>query len=525
MKKAKKETAAPRDSGRLEDALELLSLEESFERFDKLVNLFQEMQKNILFQMGRFNNLKHEKQLGTLDEQFLHIQENQIKHSMLLSLDEFKKVLPQYIDLSQPELLLRGTKEQETLALEVMKTRLRGHYKVENLMKDGNSALVFKLSDIFTGRKAVAKVLKVPKLNEDIQEEIGKVAGLKHRNLIKLYSEWLNSFPFYVICEYVDGAVLSELISEGHPRPQAQAVEWLCELCDVLQYLNQKEVIHSGIRPSKIFIDYEFHPMLSPFDIIRSSNDNRTLGKFREECQYFSPELMSKEMDLLTRREMKASDQFALGLVAYKMLTGYDLFSGDSIQQVIKSRIDYFQHSAVREEKLSRLPSPAWIELVANALQEKPENRYPDLHILYDKMQEIKAEIRKKQGIVVHCYEQCLKTNASLIDEFYRLLFAKMPALEAHFKGVDIARQRYMFHMTIELLLEPGKPSPALYARLSDPTHRQFTNEQYTLFLDTFVETVQKLHQEYGFTWGKPQKNACSAMRNQAMDLIRSITG
>lgn len=523
MKKDKKATETPRDTGRIEDALELMPLEEGFSRFEKLVKLFQDMQKNVLLQMGRFNTLKHENQLGTLDNQYRQMQENQIRHSFLLSLDEFKKELPLHIDISQPELLLRGTKEQETLALDVMKTRLRGHYKVEMLMKDGNSALVFKLSDIFTGRKAVAKVLKVPKLSEDIQQEIGKVAGLKHRNLIKLYSEWLNSFPFYVICEYVDGAVLSELIAEGQPRSESQAVEWLCELCDVLQYLNQKEVIHSVIRPSKIFIDYEFHPMLSPFDIIRASNDDRTLGKFREECQYFSPELMEKEMDQLKPREMKASDQFALGLIAYKMLTGYDLFAGTSIQQVIKSRIDFFQSKENRDQLFARLPSPAWVELVSTALQEHPEKRYPDLHILYDKLLDIKADLKKKQGVVAHCYEQCLKTNAQLVNEFYSNLFVRAPELEVHFKKADIARQRYMFHMTIGLLLEPGKQSAALSARLSDPTHRKFSEKQYELFLDTFIETIRKLHLEYGFTWGKIQKEAWNTVRNQALDLIRSI--
>ncbi len=157
---AKLETTDHQDPStlRMEDALKKCALENGFERFDDLVKMFQSMQTNVLHQMGRLNTLKQEKDLGKIDEKIAVIEENQIRHAFLSELDAFKSVLPMYLDLSRPEILLRGTDNQINIIQDVMATRLRGHYEVEALIREGNSALVFKLNDIFTKRKAVAKV-------------------------------------------------------------------------------------------------------------------------------------------------------------------------------------------------------------------------------------------------------------------------------------------------------------------------------------------------------------------------------
>lgn len=525
---AKPENDRPLDphAMRIEDALKTGSLENGFERFDDLVKMFQAMQTNVLHQMGRLNRLKQEERLGKLEEKIATIEENQIRHGLLGELDAFKSSLPLYLDMSRPEILLRGTDNQMDIITEVMEARLRGHYEVEDLIREGNSAVVFKLSDIFTKRKAVAKVLKMPVLTPEIRDEVGKVSELKHRNLIKLYGESLDRFPFFVICEFVDGLVLADVIDQAGPRPPSQALSWLAEICDVLDYLTQKNIAHSNIRPSKVFIDREYHPMLSPFDIIKAGMSDRTLRKFREDCQYLSPELLLSDGEKLDRRAMKAADQFTLGLLAYKILTGKDLFQGNSIKEIIENRNRFFdkKNKTYRKSLLKALRTPELIELIGTTLQEDPAHRFKDLHILLGKFRETKRTLTKGLGLVRASYIRCIQSENALIKIFYENLLTQLPeALRGHFKNRE--RQAYMFQMAVDTLLEEEHGAEILSARVSDGIHRHFDLATFELFLDTFINTIHSIHQEYQYDWSHELQAAWDEVKNQSLTVIKHTLG
>ena len=200
-------------------------------------------------------NLKYDDNAGTIGFDDKNLELNSIRRAFLSELEMFKMALPQYLNTTQPELLLRGVSDQIQIVLEVMGQRLRGYYDIEKSLGDGNSALIFLLKDVFTHRRVVTKVLKVPVLSDEIKNEIRAVSQLKHRNIIKLLGESLDRFPFYIICEYVNGPTLPIVLEKTGPRPASQAVDWLFQLADALSYLRQKKILHSNIRPSKIYID------------------------------------------------------------------------------------------------------------------------------------------------------------------------------------------------------------------------------------------------------------------------------
>ena len=507
---------------RIEEALKKGAMDQGFTRFDDLVRLIQTAQTHIISQLGRYNNLNSEKNLGKIDANTAAMEENKIRHGFLSELETLKSALPLYLDLSNPEILLRGTDNQLNIIIEVMSTRLRGHYEVESMIREGNSAVVFKLNDIFTKRKAVAKVLKVPTLTLEIKDEIGRVSELKHRNLIKLYGESLDRFPFFIICEFVDGLVLSDIIAATGPRPPSQALNWLSDLCDVLDYLTQKNIAHSSIRPSKIFIDREYHPMLSPFDIIKAGMNDRTLRKFREDCQYLSPELLLSDGEKLDKRAMKASDQFTLGLVAYKMLTGKELFEGNSIKEIIENRNRFFdkKHKSYRKTLLAELRSPDLIKLLDTCLQEDPSHRFKDLHLLLAEFKTIKVKLQKEQSIVRSSYIRCLKFENELIKIFYDKLLARLPeSLHPHFKNRE--RQAYMFQMAVDTLLDEHHREDHLSNRASDSIHKHFDLATFELFLDTFIDTLRSLHNEYQYEWSTKLETAWLDVKKQSLAVIQ----
>ena len=161
-------------------------MDSTFQRFADLAKRFSDLQSNMYAQQARFASVQDSDRQGILGDESKNLELNRIRQGFLAELEEFKRDLHNYLDLTQPELLLRGISDQMQIVEEVLSPRLRGYYKLERSMGDGNSAFVFLLRDIFTGRQMVAKVLKVPVLTPEIKEAIRQTSQLKHRNIIKL---------------------------------------------------------------------------------------------------------------------------------------------------------------------------------------------------------------------------------------------------------------------------------------------------------------------------------------------------
>ncbi|HAD12939.1 MAG TPA: hypothetical protein DCF33_10950, partial [Saprospirales bacterium] len=169
-------------------------------------------------------------------------------------------------------------------------------------------------------------------------------------------------FPYFIITEYVYGDTIEKIMRITGPRPVPQVVDWLYQLTEALDYLRHKRILHTNVRPSKIFIDDELQIMLAPFDLLKitpkvfsknkqtahSSNlDNsyeRTFNRYRDVCQYGSPEQLKGDGEIIITEQLPAdkmrqeelsnicnSDLYSIGLVGYKLLTARDLFDGASV--------------------------------------------------------------------------------------------------------------------------------------------------------------------------------------------------
>ena len=502
---------------RIETVIGHDGLDAAFERFSLFVQSFDRMELNIKQLQGQMTNLKYEDNAGTLEFDDKNLELNRIRHAFLSELELFKTTLPQYLNTSQPELLLRGVTDQIQIVLEVMGQRLRGYYDIEKSLGDGNSALIFLLKDVFTQRRVVTKVLKVPVLSEEIKNEIRAVSQLKHRNIIKLLGESLDRFPFYIICEYVNGPTLPIVLEKTGPRPASQAVDWLFQLADALSYLRQKKILHSNIRPSKIYIDEEQHMMISPFDIIKAGMSERTLGKFREDCQYLSPEYLRGDGDPLSFQSMRYSDQFSIGLVAYKLLTGNDLFTGDSVMDIIASRERFFKDKANRKQVLSEIKDADLVEMIEKMLEEKPQNRFNDLYDVLLRFRQLSMKRDDDASVLRNSYRRCLAINKEFINEFYTLFLEDMPETDrSHFTNRE--RQHTMLQMAMDVLIDLDKKEAIFRQILDNGKHQRFDAAAYERFLDVFIGLARKTDHK---KWDETIEKTWLEMRDKAMVVVR----
>ncbi|MFI3200122.1 MAG: serine/threonine-protein kinase [Eubacteriales bacterium] len=109
-------------------------------------------------------------------------------------------------------------------------------------------------------------------------EVYSKLLSLPHKYLPKIYDVKYENGKTYVIEEYIEGASIGTIrIGER------QISKWFLELCEVLQFLHNHNILHRDIKPSNMLLGEDGHIRLIDFDAARqvkemSESDTILLG-------------------------------------------------------------------------------------------------------------------------------------------------------------------------------------------------------------------------------------------------------
>ncbi|MCA8883110.1 MAG: bifunctional protein-serine/threonine kinase/phosphatase [Rhodobacteraceae bacterium] len=188
----------------------------------------------------------------------------------------------------------------------------------------------------------------------------------------------------FVATEFVEGQTLRQWMTDT-PHPDLQQVRDIVQQISIgLRAFHRREMLHQDIRPENILIDR--HGTVKIIDLGSTSVAGveeaapGTLGEMPGTFQYTAPEYLSG--DAVSWR----SDQYALGVIAYEMLTGR-LPYGTAVAQV-RSRADQrrLTYRPARDDDRS---VPDWID---DALRRAT---HPDPLRRYDALTEFVADLRR----------------------------------------------------------------------------------------------------------------------------------
>jgi Tfp pilus assembly protein PilF len=152
-------------------------------------------------------------------------------------------------------------------------------------------------------------------------------AALSHPNIVSVYDVVEEPTSAYVVMEYVDGESLAARLRRvGRPDPSF-VLRVLREMAAALDYTHARGVIHRDIKPGNVMIDAAGRAKIMDFGIARiaDSRTNTPTGMVMGTIHYMAPEQIKGEA--LDGR----CDQFALGAVAYEMLTGTTMFGAQTL--------------------------------------------------------------------------------------------------------------------------------------------------------------------------------------------------
>lgn len=177
------------------------------------------------------------------------------------------------------------------------------------------------------GRPIAIKVLKQssPEDLARFAREARLLSRLSHPNIVQVFDAGRDGDLAYLVCEWVEGETLASRIGRGSPSPD-QSVEWLRQLARALGHAHGRGVVHRDVKPDNVFVPKDGALKLGDFGLARDQSANANLtatGVIMGTPAYMAPEQV-KGIKL-----GPATDQYALGIVAYELLSGRTPFIGE----------------------------------------------------------------------------------------------------------------------------------------------------------------------------------------------------
>ena len=237
--------------------------------------------------------------------------------------------------------------------------------KIKKLGK-GNFGEVFLIKSSLDKKKSVLKEIPIKNKNVDLIKNEGEnLKKLDHPNLILYKSVFFSNNKLNIITEYAEkGDLNNELIKHKEQNKyfeENQLLNWLMQICLSLQYIHEKRIVHSDIKPSNIFLTKKNNIKLGDFGIFKRIVD------FEEEKLYGAPELIEKN-EYTTK-----SDIWSLGVTFFHLITLEYPFKGKDKEEIYKNIVNGLKNN-YNDEVLKKY-SKEFLDLIEEMMSLEPKKR------------------------------------------------------------------------------------------------------------------------------------------------------
>lgn len=253
------------------------------------------------------------------------------------------------------------------------------HYRIEATVARSGMSTLYRATDQRDGRVVAIKV-PLPELEADPvlferfkrEQEIGQL--LDHPGIVKTYDGEERS-RLYMVIEWVEGRLLRSLLNEQAPLPVERAEVILLGICDALDYMHKHGIVHRDLKPENVMVDDRDRIKLIDFGIAMKE-DARRLTFVNMSSMLGTPDYIAPEQ-VQGKRGDQRSDIYALGVMAYEMLTGQVPFSGPNPLAVMNARL--INNPAPPRTVNPEIPAEIE-EIIFRALERDPRHRYATAH-------------------------------------------------------------------------------------------------------------------------------------------------
>jgi predicted Zn finger-like uncharacterized protein len=291
-----------------------------------------------------------------------------------------------------------------------------GRFEVRAVLGKGSFGIVYRAYDPVLEREVALKCPQPGTLETDkdvtrFLREAKTAAGLHHPNIVAMHDAGSDGGQHYIASELIAGRTLAEeLALEDGRLKWDRAARIVIALADALHYAHRQtpSIVHRDVKPANVMLDERGEPHLMDFGLawVESAARLTRSGAVIGTAAYMAPEQAEG------KTATPASDQYAVGVVLYEMLTGRVPFGGPP--QIVLFNAIHTPPPAPR----SIDPSiPRDLEVIClKALAKAPADRYADCGVLADDLRRylIDEPIRARTLSPVEGFARWCRRNPAL---------------------------------------------------------------------------------------------------------------
>ncbi|MCA9152600.1 MAG: serine/threonine protein kinase, partial [Planctomycetales bacterium] len=219
------------------------------------------------------------------------------------------------------------------LRANVVSNRQLGQYRLVEKIGEGGMATVYRASHALLKRPTAIKILKAEIANRRtlawFEREVQLVSHLRHPNTIVVYDYGVTPGGLlYYVMEFLEGKTLGELVAESGPISVSRTLHLLEQALGALREAHQVGVVHRDIKPQNLMVcqcggEVDFLKVLD-FGLVKQivPADQAMSTVLAGTPRYMAPERLLEPQENDPR-----SDLYALGAVAYYLLSGQEIYA------------------------------------------------------------------------------------------------------------------------------------------------------------------------------------------------------
>merc|ERR1719369_851141 len=264
---------------------------------------------------------------------------------------DIKKARRKVYELDETGKKIRGTKETVdnydkfvfdiyskyvAQAVDIKYESVYEYYDIHEEIGVGAFGVVHRCSEQKTGNIFAAKFIPVSSAIEKelIRKEIDIMNQLHHHKLINLHDAFEDDDEMVLIFEFLSGGELFERITaEGYIMSEAEVINYMRQICEGLKHMHEKNIIHLDVKPENIMcqtrnttnvklIDFGLATKIDPNEVVKISTGT---------AEFAAPEIVERDpVGFYT-------DMWAVGVLAYVLLSGLSPFAGTSDIDTLKN--------------------------------------------------------------------------------------------------------------------------------------------------------------------------------------------
>ena len=263
------------------------------------------------------------------------------------------------------------------LGHQVSKARALGSYQLGELLGRGGMGEVYKATHRMLARPAAIKLIR-PEMLGGIDAEAAKLAvtrfrreaeaaaNLRSQHTVELYDFGVtDDETLYLVMEFLEGMDLETLVRETGPVPAGRVIYILRQVCESLDEAHNLGLVHRDIKPANIHLGrvglrHDFVKVLD-FGLVKevaSVSTEQSLATIPGQMALGTPAYMAPEMALGESVDGRA-DIYAVGCVAYYLLTGQLVFEAEKAFQMIAKHL---QSAPIPPSQRTDRPVPPELE-------------------------------------------------------------------------------------------------------------------------------------------------------------------